>query len=1224
MKAMLNKAPRARRLRWETLEERRMLAVSAVEFHQIREMYSDLNLSSNMSDYNVIEILSDELSALSLRNAIAEAGTTPENDLIVVRTTAENNTVTLSGEQLEININAKDFGSVTIVSLGEERLRIDGNNESQVFSITSDSEVGLAGLVITNGKGGGINNFGTLVVTDCRISLNSASKGSGIYNYGMASNATLVNCTISWNYASDYGGGIYNEYGKMTVVNCVISNNTVPNYSGGGIYNTNGFLTVTNCTIVENTSRYNGGGIHNQSGTTKLYNSIVVQNTQFSIYRQSGTLEGYNNLYNNPGSSFSGSNNFFYQSDQPLFDVRDGNYRLVRESQAINRGNNQYAINAGLSENSLDMAGNPRFVGVAIDIGAYEFYFDGIVNENHSTIVTTLDDIVDPFDGQISLREAIAYATEADSVITFDPALFADGAGTITLRLGELVVNSNITISGAGQGLLTIDADQKSRVFFISEGMVVYLDGLSITGGKGTNGGGIYNHGALTVTNSTISGNTASCGGGIHSYNASLTLKNCMITGNFADHGGGGIDNLQSEVIIDNTIISNNQAAYGGGIAVSYGNIFATNVQIIGNEATQSNGGGIAIYNNLYRKVELANTLIADNTAPVGGGIYQDQGSIGLKNVTIANNTATERGGGIAEKAGGAGYFNSIIAGNNAPDMPDYVSIPGGSGSYIIYMEYTLIGISSDYNAMNGYQGCLIGDEENPIDSLFVDKANGNYRLNPLSPAVDAGKNSQAVDPKNNPLTIDLDGNPRIQGGTVDMGAYEYQVATPTKLDNPVLETLSVIDGNTISVTWATVANASDYVVEYATADTFADKKTVTATGTSTTLTGLTANTTYYVRIIATGTGMYSDSDYSAAKSATTPPPPLNDITMPSDGDSHDWTIRMNPSDHTRLEIVDLKNDSIVHFWLPDTLEQLTVNSSGTANDSLTVDFSNGAFSLDNGIQFNGHEETFDTLNFIGTDGNDAVYFSETEKRFNDLAVFTQDVENFSLDAGEGFNEAFMIGTESGNLFNVSDNSLVMIGGGYHLKLRNFTTIDAFATGRNDKTYIYAANDSFIVMNDIFVERRTHNQLYRIWHSKQVIAINEDDTNNAILHWGSRGSDIYQMAQGYGMATNAVGSYYHEFIGFENVIVPQLIVAEKSLQPTSQPLSQAASSAMSASPVSAVSVEQPFVHDRWDDNWYALLAELHVQEQRKKNQWYEQDDDWLAEFEKLVLLELRK
>ena len=55
--------------------------------------------------------------------------------------------------------------------------------------------------------------------------------------------------------------------------------------------------------------------------------------------------------------------------------------------------------------------------------------------------------------------------------------------------------------------------------------------------------------------------------------------------------------------------------------------------------------------------------------------------------------------------------------------------------------------------------------------------------------------------------------------------------------------------------------------------------------------------------------------------------------------------------------------------------------------------------------------------------------------------------------------------------------------------------------------------------------------------------------------------------------------------------------------------------------------ETPFANDHADDNRYAFLAELHVQEQRKKDKWYGQDDDadnWMAEFEKLALLELQK
>src|SRR6185369_5721691 len=54
-------------------------------------------------------------------------------------------------------------------------------------------------------------------------------------------------------------------------------------------------------------------------------------------------------------------------------------------------------------------------------------------------------------------------------------------------------------------------------------------------------------------------------------------------------------------------------------------------------------------------------------------------------------------------------------------------------------------------------------------DPLFVDQAFGNLRLQSNSPCINAGLNTFA------PAGPDLDDNPRTVGGTVDMGAYEYQ-----------------------------------------------------------------------------------------------------------------------------------------------------------------------------------------------------------------------------------------------------------------------------------------------------------------------------------------------------------------------------------------------------------------------------------------------------------------
>ena len=422
---------------------------------------------------------------------------------------------------------------------------------------------------------------------------------------------------------------------------------------------------------------------------------------------------------------------------------------------------------------------------------------------------------------------------------------------------------------------------------------------------------------------------------------------------------------------------------------------------------------------------------------------------------------------------------------------------------------------------------------------------------------------------------------------------------------------------NSVTLAWDAASRATGYTLQYKkTTDSTWSTATVANGALTATVSGLTSGTQYNFRVQATNTG--GSSNWATVNEATRV---LDTVAMPSDDVPHHWALRKSPGNDTILEIIDMKTNAALFTQPLAAFDRLVITASGTANDSLTIDFSNGAFSLDNGIQFNGHAETYDTLYFIGTDGDDSVELRGGENRFNDLTVDTQYVENFTLDGGQGNDQALVVGTESNNSFNVSDNLLVMVGGGYRMELGNFNTIDAIAKVRNDRTFLYGENDSLIVMNEIYVERRTQNQTYRVWYSEQVTAINTDDTNNAILLSGSRGNNAISLTQGYGTVTNTAGSYFHEFIGFDNVIVPFAASTASSvnqpavLETEMQPVAMETSVAAKQKPAYAV--------DDWDKNLFAFLADEQMRLQRKKETYHEADD-WLAEFAKLALLDLRK
>jgi predicted outer membrane repeat protein len=185
--------------------------------------------------------------------------------------------------------NTTDGGNGLPVIAANDNLTIVGNGDSlqrnskspafRLLDVAAGASLTLTNLTVqnglTSGAGGGILNNGTLSVSGCTVSGNSANGGGGIFNAGTM---TIQNSTLSGNSAGfGFGGGIYNEVGSITISGSTLSHNTAGD--GGCIFNGAANLDIIGCTVSHNTATQRGGGIYlSESGSVSIINSVVCNN----------------------------------------------------------------------------------------------------------------------------------------------------------------------------------------------------------------------------------------------------------------------------------------------------------------------------------------------------------------------------------------------------------------------------------------------------------------------------------------------------------------------------------------------------------------------------------------------------------------------------------------------------------------------------------------------------------------------------------------------------------------------------------------------------------------------------------------------------------------------------------------------------------------------------------------------------------------------------------
>ncbi len=684
--------------------------------------------------------------------------------------------------------------------------------------------------------GGGVFNGNNSAPTISNVSILN-NNGGGIFNFNAA--PILKNVLISGNIGAQLGGGICNLSSFPKLTNVLITKNSAN--SGGGIasYGTS-TDTLTNVTISDNIAN-SFGAIYNSgaSDQTIMYNSLVLGNSSGINDVNSLSSLSANNLIQTGDSVSGGSTNgalpaIVNTTPQAIFvDFDNGNYIPQSGSYAYDGGDSTLYSMAGNVYSDKTLDNNPRLFGATIDIGALE-YRNVVPNSSNvlfvkkgsigdgSSWTNALGEVYDALDWaklhessfvgnplQIWVAEGIYKPTDDTNgrytksfKMLNNVALYGGFAGVetslsqrdwqshITTLSGDLLGNDD---ENDFFGSTTFYENCIHVIFNTNLDSTAILDGFWVRGGRaneyssndttGLYGGGMYNINASpTVSNTVFEKNYSDTWGGAMSnkYFSSPSLNNVTFNKNACGTNGGGICNrFFSNPTLTNVVFTANEAAYGAGISNSDSASCTVKNSVFFANYSYGTGGAISCQG---ASANLVNVKISENFSDWGGagGIWNQTSAITLTNVTMSKNytTGSPKSSPISNDNATILLYNCLILGN---DTGSIQNINGGIIDALSSNNLIQVGNASSGGNESGIGAAINGTVP---DSIFSNFALGDYTLKANAYAIDAGDNAKYNLQGNVLSDMDLAGNPRLDGSSIDIGAYERPIALPVTIIN--------------------------------------------------------------------------------------------------------------------------------------------------------------------------------------------------------------------------------------------------------------------------------------------------------------------------------------------------------------------------------------------------------------------------------------------------------
>ena len=606
---------------------------------------------------------------------------------------------------------------------------IDDNNDNAYRVVTTHDNMNavIDGFTITRGHANGLPLY---------------ERGGGMYNHDSVS--SVENCVFSSNYAESFGGGVCNRSGSSSIINCTFEQNSSSMFGGGVSTLLLSDIYITDCVFLGNTATLVGGGLDVYDANALVERCIFGNNS-------GGYMGGGLNFESIivPGRTMSATNCLF--SGNNAFNggaIFSGNNDLPPTITNCTFSGNSATNGGGIYNNDC----NTTITNCILWNNGNEIY-----DANSSSPTVSYCDVEGGYEGPNNLDADPCFVDANNGDYHLDVASPCINAGDpngnyegqTDIDNDDRVLNGTVDMGADEYGRVK-NITQQRQYWYINDAIDEAVDGDEIVAEPDTYEEAVNFDGkAITVRSNdpndwdVVEATIIDANGGIYTVafengeDANSVLTGFTITGSTYIGGvytSGLMSGLSATPTISRCIIRDNskgiRAGYNSAPLIRNNKIFNNNSKGVWNEG----GGSLSVLNN----------WIYNNGTGITHGSCAPSEIIGN---TIVNNSSY----GIFSQAPVELDIRNCILWGNGDDL------------FNLSATYSCI---EDCNDANGI-GNICGDANDP---LFVDDANDDYHLQPNSPCVDAGDPNGNYDGQ-----TDMDGEPRVQGQRVDIGADEVR-----------------------------------------------------------------------------------------------------------------------------------------------------------------------------------------------------------------------------------------------------------------------------------------------------------------------------------------------------------------------------------------------------------------------------------------------------------------